>query len=250
MKPIISILSAVLVFTSCITSNPVVKLTPNTSPNQEYWKLGQQFVYAKTDNIWFDCAFNRKEGDNIVFDVKIDNQSDSAVLVDPARCLQSVYGFDSLLVMRNRAFDPEQVLLFLDMQERMEAEQARNAAAIGLFATLLTAGANIAIETSNKDERTKARTVNAINASNAAVQVTTSAIAQSSDIRAENNWVTRRNLSMQFLRKTTLMPGQYIDGEIHFPYHKDAKWYEITLLAGYSKVVFWFNQKLLYPSYN
>lgn len=250
MKTIIYIISTALVFTSCITSNPIVKLTPNIAPNQEYWKLGQQFVYAKTDNVWFDCAFNRKEGDKIVFDVKIDNQSDSAVLADPARCYQSVYGNDSLRITRNRAFDPEQVLLFLDMQERMAAQQASNAAALGVFTNLLTVGANIAVETSNKSEREKARTINAINASNAAVQVTTGAIAQSSDIRAERNWVTRRNLAMQFLRKTTLMPNQYIDGEVHFPYNKDAKWYEITLVAGGSKVVFWFNQKLIYPSYN
>lgn len=250
MKPIIAILSAVLVFTSCITSNPIVKLTPGTKQNKDYWKLGQQFIYANNNNIWFDCAFNRKDGDNIVFDVKIDNQSDSAVLVDPARCIQSVYGYDSSLIARRKAFDPEQILLFLDMEERMAADQARNAAALSIFASLLTAGANIAVETSNKDEREKARTINAINASNAAVQVTTNAIAQSSDIRAEKNWATRRNLSMQFLRKTTLMPGQYIDGEIHFPYNKDAKWYELTFFAGDSKVVFWFNQKLLYPSYN
>jgi hypothetical protein len=236
-----------LVFAGCAVPKPVVKLTPSTLKTKDYWSLGQQFVFNSDKNVWFDCAYNRTEGESIIFDVKINNLSDTAVLISPALFYQRVYSNDSLQIAQNYAADPEMVLTFLKLDENVANANATNASTFSIWSSLISTGAVVAVAVSKKDEKKKERLMNIISASNDLAQASAGEVRESSNIRAENNWTKGRTLSESFLRKTTLPKGFFLEGEVHFPFHGKAKWYEITLLAGESKVSFLFKQNLIYP---
>lgn len=236
-----------LVLAGCAVPAPLVKVTPSTLENKDYWNMGQQFLYTNSKDVWFDCAFNRLEGNKLIFDVKINNLSDTTVLVDPAQFLQSVYVNDTVKSGLNYAFDPEEVLTQLKLDENVSVAKAKNGAAFGICSAIIATGAVVAVATSKKDERKKEELINTISAASDVAQVAAVATVESANARADNSWTTRRSLEDQFLRKTTLPKGYYIDGEVHFPYIPTAKWYDITFPVGKSKATFLFRQQFVYP---
>lgn len=241
----------VIILCSCAVPSPLVKITPSTIHEKDYWNLGQQFVYKDYKNVWFDCAYNRCEGGNLIFDVKVSNQSDTAILVDPALFSQNVYENDSQKIAYNYAYNPEVVLTSLEMDENASVASAKNAAVFGLCSSVLSLGASVAVIASNKSNEDKSEMLNVISSTNELAQSSSSAVIESSNIRAENNWTRRKSLAESFLRKTTLPKGYFIEGEVHFPYYEKANWYDINLCAGKSEVSFLFKQNLIYAnSYN
>lgn len=234
-----------LITVGCSTTAPLVKLTPSTLENKEYWQMGQQFVYANNKNIWFDCAFNRVENGKLVFDVKVTNQSDSIVLVDPSLFEQFVYKDDSLRLGYNPADDPEEVLTQLKLAENQAVAHAKNASILSICSAIFSAGASVAVAVSDKDTEKKVNTLNKIAAGNEVVQIATAVSTEANSMRAGNNWTRHRNLSEAFLRKTTLAKGYYIDGEVHFPFYKKANWYDLKFTVGNAVAFFYFKQNLI-----
>lgn len=247
MKNFIFYCGIALLLASCAMPAPVIKLTPSTLQTKDYWNQGQQFVYSNDKNVWFDCAFNRVESGKLIFDVKIDNQSDSAVLADPAGFLQVIYQNDTVKLGQNVAYDPEQTLLNLQLGENEAKARSKNAAVFGITSAIIATGAIVAVEASRKDDEKKENISNAIGMAGDIAQTAAVATVESSNIRAADNWNMRKTLAEQFLRKTTLPKGFYIDGEVHFPYVEKAKWYNIILTVGRSKADFLFKQVLIYP---
>jgi len=247
MRNILQLCLMLLILTGCAVPAPFVKVTPSTIENKDYWDMGQQFVFANNKNVWFDCAFNRIENGKLIFDVKVNNQSDTAILVDPARFLQMVYKDDTIKSGEHYAYDPEETLMLLRLDENAANAKAKNATAFGICSAIIAVGATVAVVSSKKDDETKAKVVNTIGVASDLVQTATALTVDASNIRAENNWTVRKSLDEQFLRKTTLPKGYFIDGEVHFPYVAEAKWYNIIFEAGKSKADFLFKQKLIYP---
>lgn len=237
-----------LLCTSCAVPVSMVKLEPSTVNQQNYWNMGQNFVVGNDKDIWFECAFNRKENEKLVFDVKITNFSEYPVLVDPVKFKQKVFKNDSLKIAESGATDPEYFLRMLGANAEIARAQAQNAATVGFLGALLSLGATVAVEVSEKEPEKKEDLRNIITAGNSLTQTTTGLIAESSDIRAKSNWTMQRNYAQSFLRKTTLPKGYSIEGEVHFNYFNNAKWYEIDLNAGDSEYLFLFRQNLVKPS--
>jgi uncharacterized protein YoaH (UPF0181 family) len=244
------VLLLVLFSVGCSIPQSIVKLTPSVIENKDYWNLGQQFVYDSDKNVWVDCAFNRTENETMIFNVKVNNRSDNAILVSPAEFYQQVYFKDSLKTVKNKAFDPEAILESLKLEENIAQAQAQNAAIFSLCSATISTGAAIAVVASNKEEEKKEQMMNTINTSNNIAQNSAGTVMESSNVRAENNWVKRQSLAELFMRKTTLPSGYYLEGEVHFPYYKDAKQYEVCILVGNAKVTFLFKQHLIYPHRN
>ncbi len=231
----------------CAVPAPIIKLTPSTIQNKDYWNMGQQFVFTSNKNIWFDCAFNRVENGRIIYDVKVTNESDTAILVDPSLFFQRVFLNDSFKIAENHALDPEFILTRLQMDENIAVANSKNATAFAVTSAIITGGAVIAVASSKKDDETKEKMVNTIVASNDLAQVSASYAREDADIRSENNWTMRKSLAERFLRKTTLPKGYYIDGEVHFTYFDNTKWYEIVLVAESAEATFLFKQNIINP---
>jgi len=244
----INIYSCILIIVvyACATPAPVIRLSPSTVENSDYWNLGQHFVYASDNNILYECGFNRVENNKLIFDVKITNQSDTTILIDPAVFMQEVYNNDNKLIVKTNAFDPELVLIGLNINENIEKAKAKNAAAFMIGAAIISAGALVAVSASNKSEEKKEVMYNSIDASKTVTEVAAGAAVVSSSARAEDNWTQHKSLSEAFLRKTTLAKGYYIDGEVHFQYNEDATWYRLIFQAEKSQVDFNFRQSKIY----
>jgi hypothetical protein len=248
MKKGLFLLFLISLLAGCAAPSPLVKLTPSTIANEDYWSLGQQFVFTNEKNIWFDCAFNRFENGNLIFDVKITNETDTAILVDPNLFVQRVFKNDSFRIAQNFASDPELILYQLSKDEKVAASNAKKAAAFGICSAIISMGAAVVVAASDMDYDIKDNILNSIVATNDIAQISSGLMAESSNIRAEENWTMNKNLSEILLRKTTVPKGYYVDGQIQFPYYDKAKWYEISMQAGNSKGEFLFRQYLEYPS--
>jgi hypothetical protein len=242
----------IIVISGCASQEPVIRLSPSTVDNKDYWSLGQHFVYASDNNILYECSFNRIYNNKLIFDVKITNQSDTSVLVDPSLFYQEIYKNESDKIAQNNAYDPELILVGLQLDQNMQNARAKNAAVFFIGAALLTTGALIAIESSHKNEIEKEVECNEIEATNAIAQTASIATMASSDIKAEDSKIQQGSLSDAFLRKTTLAKGFFIDGEVHFPYYDNAMWYHLFFTSGNSQVDFHFRQSKIYsiPGYN
>lgn len=236
-----------LLLGGCAVPAPVVKLTPSTIENKDYWNMGQQFVFTNNQNVWFDCAFNRCERGKLIFDVKITNESDTAVLVDPVAFYQEVFKNDTARIASDPATDPEVFLELLQLNENTNIARAKNARALSICSAVISTGASVAVVSSKKSDEEKVNALDAIRASNTLTQIAATSMGEAADIRAQDNWTTRRSLSEAFLRKTTLPSGSYIDGEVHFPYNQYARWYRLVFSAGKAMADFHFRQRLIYP---
>lgn len=236
---------ALLTLVGCSTPAPIVKLSPSPADAKEYWKMGQHFVFATNKNVWFDCAFNCIDGDVAVYDVKITNESDTAVLVDPALFEQKVFQADTVVLAEDHANDPEEVLTRLKLNENLAASQAKNSTIFSIGSTILSAGAFLAVVASNQRAGDKFESLNNIVTTHNLVQAATVAANEDANIRRDQNWTRRKMLNEAFLRKTTLPRGTYIDGEVHFPYYKKANWYDLTFQVGNAKAYFYFKQELI-----
>jgi hypothetical protein len=233
---------------SCSTPTPIVKLTPSTLDTKDYWNMGQHFVFSTHKGVWFDCAFNCIDKDKIVYDVKISNESDTAILVDPELFHQKVYLNDSVVISHDYADSPETILDNLKWNENVAIAQTKNANILSICSTIISVGASIAVATSNKGVDKKINTLNAIAASNDLIQVSSASMAESANVRSADNWTRKKMLNEAFLRKTTLPKGTYIDGEVHFPYHKNANWYDLVFAVGNAKAYFYFKQEAFKPT--
>jgi len=245
MKKIFFYGLTLIILSSCGTTAPLVKLTPSTLENKDYWNMGQQFVCADNKNILFDCAFNRMENNKVIFDVRITNQSDSLVLVDPALFEATVYKNDSIRLGNCNAYDPEIVLAELKVDENRAIARANRSTGLSILSSLVTAGAAFAIAASDEKPSQKEKKLNKLAFGNDMVQIAVAANAGANNMRAERNWTQHRDLSEAFLRKTTLPKGYFIDGEVHFPYYKKALWYDLRFNVGNAVAYFYFEQALI-----
>lgn len=245
MRIVYFIIIAVLL-ASCAVPAPIIKLTPSTIQNKDYWNLGQQFVFAENRNVWFDCAFNRIENGKIIYDVKITNESDSAVLVDPVFFMQQVFKNDSLLIGSNFAENPEMTLLNLELQENVDQAHTKNVTAAAITSAVILLGVGIAVAaSSSSDEPAQETYVETSSVEEEPVEFFEN--TNETNVRTWNNWTNRTYLAERFLRKTTLPKGYFVDGEVHFPYDQNALWYRLIFKAGKAETDFFFKQYMIYP---
>jgi hypothetical protein len=249
MKIIIIISTTLsILLTGCYTAAPVVKLWPKTEDKKDYWNMGQQFVCDENKKVSYECAFKRVELGKVIYNVKITNFSDTAILVAPEQFWQTVYKNDSLVMATDQADNPEQVLLNLELEGSRAHAASKNALATGIVTGVVTGGAMIAVATSDKDVETKTSAVNTIGDVGSVVVGSSLMTSDESKANVAENYANHDQLSNSYLRKTTLPPGYYIDGEIRLPYHENARWYCLQLGIANSGVVFYFRQILFYPA--
>jgi hypothetical protein len=243
----IALIIITILLAGCVSPRPVARIYPKKDGKKEYWNMGQQFVQDENNRITYECAFKKVENGSVVYYVKVTNNSDSDILVSPEKFEQDAFLTDLKKTVSSKADDPEMVLLNLDFESSRARATAKNAAVTGIVTSAAVVGTAAAIAASEKDDEKKAETLEVVG------DVGNLAVNTSIDVMDEAHHTVARNqqqynkLSDSFLRKTTLFPGFYIDGEVRFPYYESALWYNIHLGTGNSKVEFNFYQILFYP---
>lgn len=165
----------------------------------------------------------------------------------PALFSQKVFRNDSILLSTDFADDPEAVLDKLKWNENVAIAQANNANVLSICSTIITLGATIAVAASNREVDKKIDAINGLAAGNDLVQASAASLGESANVRSADNWTRKKMLNEAFLRKTTLPKGTHIDGEVHFPYHKKANWYDLHFSVGDVNAWFYFKQETVFP---
>jgi hypothetical protein len=243
-----SLIAVTILLTGCFAPKPVARLYPKKDEKKGYWNMGQQFVQDENNHIAYECAFKKVEFGSVVYYVKVTNNSDSDILVSPENFEQVVSLIGPNETISNKADDPEMVLLNIDLESSQARATAKNAAVTGIVTSAAIVGTAAAIAASKKDDEKKAEALEVVgDVGNIAVNTSMAVMDEAHQTVAQNQQQYNK-LSDSFLRKTTLFPGYYIDGEVRFPFNERAVWYNIHLGARNSKVEFNFYQILFYPS--
>lgn len=232
---------------SCATPEPVVRLWPSTIGKTEFWNMGQQFVCDHNGKITYEIGFSKVQSGKVFFNVRITNQSDKNVLVAPEMFEILAYRQDSLLLARTYAYNPEMMMFLLEMQNNQARATAENAAAAAIVTGILLGGAAIAVAASNMEDEKKETASDVIETTGDIVFSSAANESEEAQETIHRNTYQMERFSNSMLRKTTLLPGYYIEGEVQFPYYTFANWYQIILNAGNSSVDFHFRQVIHYP---
>jgi len=243
MKPknylIINFIFLLSLLNSCITPNPVIRVTPKESTTT--WDQGKEFVSYQKNDFIIHCAFHGVYSSYIVFDVEIINEGQEEFLVLPEKFLifpdsgkwdplsnQYIYAsFPSY------AEDPEKQLLKLDIKESevksdIKFQEARN-------------NTPTVTVSSNGDNNSSVTYVNEADASLA---------NNYNKLQRINS--KKETWSQNALRKTTLSAEESVRGLIYFPkpdfeLYKNLK-IEVPILN--DKIFFNYSVQLYYPGKN
>jgi hypothetical protein len=180
------------------------------------WFRGQQLVTREADKVGLTVAFDRSWHGSLIFDVSVVNRSDSTFVVDPADfafTLETRLSDDSVSSRSDVvAVDPEAVLARID--NAAEAEAASHETSVTLNALSETAdlaadvsgGSSRTAEQAREDEHSDRERMAARHEEGEAHAANVTELG-----RLREYWGSRA------LRRTTLGPGQTIEGKIAMP---------------------------------
>jgi hypothetical protein len=207
----------------CATPAPLVRLNPDAA--DIIWVGGRASVQKADTGVRVAAPFEHQDGRSLALRVEIENGTTERLEVDPRDITYSVCrtAAVSSCSASQRVFDPEQMLISLDVQQSRETADAINSQAfLGTLVMLSAVGDVAAVASGHADRNTGAATALAASAMDdhaAAVDSAQASIA------------TQRELwSNRALRRNSLFPGQGISGMVYVPINLQAGfvWLQIT----------------------
>lgn len=236
MNRLLILLLLVSFLASCATPVPVSRLNPIGDSFE--WQNGTERLFFSTDEgLRAEVQFVSSNSRHLVFEVKIQNRSDTSVLVNPTQFFLEPLGADTSFIMAEaiQAHDPEQELIRLDHQiASEEAFESNNRAAelLSQTANLISDVSGNSVSSEEEVERNQRRAEHETDMIN-------SEIAQSNLKDQKLYWQS------VVLRKTMLHPNYEINGAVYFPRHNQARFFKMGLAIG--PVVFQakFQQRIL-----
>ncbi len=227
-----NLLAAILyisLIASCATPLPISKLEPY-QPTETYWLNGTEVITQTQDQLSVEIGFLKRDGLLYSFDVLITNQSNETILIDPTLfSYKPITTRDDTLIQVN-ATDPEKMILNAEITaSRLDAERQRKIGQ-GLFFGAIELAADIADEDSDYENTT--------------LQNTT---VELMEIDLEKDRVLSNQVYWENgpIRKTSLLPEHYIQGEIFMEWTKKAEIIVVTLPIGEQIFEFPFKQTLI-----
>jgi hypothetical protein len=198
---------------------------------------GMEYLYSEGENSAVTLAYYRHLGDRVIFDLEVVNYSDTLFQVDVSDFRYSAYShqyyynpredkglWETKLVAETTAIDPEETILNIDRTvSRVEARERTNvvfsAIASGLNAVdgIASAGSETSRQRAEREQR---RTRMAIERAERREQFYRNV---SSLGRQRQYWET------EALRRTDLLPGDAIAGEVSFPAAGNAMYIQIAI---------------------
>jgi hypothetical protein len=211
--------------TACATPSPVLRLAP--LGKDVVWVGGAATSSRQGKVVRAAAAFAREQGEQVAFRVEVENASDHAVLVDPAKFYYRTCKLRTPPASRDCStshfvLDPERVLLALDLQRSRQRAQNSNGEAFWAALVLLNATAAVAGAATHDGHLVTHGLVGGAVA-------TDEMNAKEADERNEavSYEIERSNWALAALRKTTLAPGKGVAGLVFVP--SDAKANEVSL---------------------
>ena len=193
---------------SCATPVPVSRLEPVHASNS-YWLNGTEMVIRSQDSLEIEMGYNHRKGNLYAFDVTITNYGTTPVLVDPTTFFYrpvTKHG-DTLTIVW--AENPETNILNQEITiSRFQAQRSNKSTSGLLFGTM-----ELAVDISSSDSESN---------HNSVLEQTEEEIATiDAQINSAENQI--QHWESQALRKTTLFPDHYLQGQVYFKWTSKAK---------------------------
>lgn len=228
-----------VVLTGC-SPRPVHRLAAD-DPGEGRWHQGWQIRTASADGIVAEVAYVRPEGPDHVLWVRVINDSDEEVVVDPAVFEAHAYNVYRLIEARPEtgrtaaARDPEAALLEADLRASRDLASAQTRAGLAAVSAVATTVAVVADPPDTDEEGDDVAYAYAeagAMADEAAYDAHATLARQAS----------RRAYWEGVLRRTTLAPGEAVEGVVHVPADDTARGLLFEVVVDPARVPFAFRQ--------
>ncbi len=241
MRSPLLLLVALLMLPAC-TPSPVYRLSASDA-DVSYWDAGRAYLFAQSDSIAVEVSYEMTTPEGHVFDVGFSNRGDGSVVIDPAEIVAQMLDRSSHAMGDEvAAFDPERVMLDLDLESsRREASNRTSRLVEGISAGVSLAAATV--EVSAADEPGEASDAVARYAIDETARVGRVILEERDHeldqeaIAHDRNW-----WADAALRRSTLQPGQAVRGWVLVPVNVQAGWVELLVPIGGQMARFRFEQ--------
>jgi hypothetical protein len=222
----------------CATPAPIVRLAPVAS--NVIWVAGRAAVEQERAGVRVATAFEHQDGGNHAVHVEIENRGDQPIVVGPediwfAPCAGTT---EKSCAPARFIIDPEQALADLDVRESTGRAQAANQQAFGTTVLILSAAGDVAQVASGHADRSTGAGTASIAASIEADQVRHETAALSIASQREV-WANAA------FRRSTLLPGRGVAGNIFFPADLGQEFVVLCVRVRGETLAFWFRQTVI-----
>lgn len=232
-----------LLLSSCASPYSISQLNPVAQNST--WLWGREYVEKTTRDVTVKLAFENNDRRFNVFNIIIENNSDTAVLIDPAKFQVALMGnlLPKNVARKQAAWDPE--VFFLDYEKQKSKLYAEE------INTSIRQTTEVITETANNVASLKRTETDAEIAQRQLDQDEAKYRRQMQDYELQMKRYSLNQqkfyFDQQLLRKTTLLPHSFIYGKVFFPRHNQAAAYEIAVPVNDTTLTFQYSQKLIQP---
>ncbi|MEQ8525394.1 hypothetical protein [Gracilimonas sp.] len=238
--PFLIIIPTLFFLSGCVTPEPI-SLLKGTEEQQRFWHQGQEFLTQSKGGITVELTYDREVGDYYVFDMGVYNESETELNVDPEKYFYRpvMMQKDSMKIVK--AENPEEHLLEIDKKlSRLQAEEINQSISSALLTTAeITMSVAAEVSDMSQDKKNEMYRAHQEDRFYRSYQAAEIEYDQLDTQQQREYWKT------QTLRKTTLLPDNYITGKTFF--RKTLKADEVILYLPLNDEIFSFkyNQKLV-----
>ena len=229
---------------ACATPQFVSRLEPLDQTDR--WMHGRQLIELPEDRgILVDLVFQKSTPEYLIFDINIQNRSQETVLVNPLDFSLEALNADRIPINAPLmvAYNPEVVLLDIDMQESREIAHGQNSATLELISVALDAASDIASIGSEEDPAEREQEL----ADRDARRVDYEIEQADREYRIGSLADQRDYWEHATLRKTSLDPGYRLGGSLFFPRYDEASFFHFRGLVEGRDFQVVFQQRLFQP---
>lgn len=147
---ILTLLITALLLSACYTTQNF-SLSPN-EPVNSFWSDGKLYSYEELDSVIVSIGFDSHKNGELIFDLAIDNRTDSIIEFDPSEIYAFSYKSDMDAVMAYRPTSTNSVIDSLTDRRQQEEKRVKRNNALGVLLGVAVIVAAVAIAASSDTE--------------------------------------------------------------------------------------------------
>jgi hypothetical protein len=242
---ILAVVAGTLV--SCVSPYPNLRLTP--TGESSFWDSGKEYSKKKIDNVTVQLSFDRNNGDTLIFNVNVINESEKEFLFVPSGIYYVQYAAvsdlpDEMMLAQSSpkiyAYDPEAMISATHKQiDEENARFANQQTADAVFGCLGAATSAASIATNDKETlRKNEEDMEEMDRNSREDEINHRATIREYQSRA-------KTLETTSARKTTLLPHKSLSGKVYIPVKLKNGFVVVNVPIENKSYIFGYNQEIV-----